>query len=159
MAGGIFATAGAAIDIGQVKTAQSANFVASDFTSQSWVNIAWVESIGAFGDEATEITFDALSEARTQKLKGSRNAGSLELVCGIDVSDDGQANLRLAEAQDYDYAFRVTFDDARVGGTPSYRYFIAKVMTAREQLDGANNVAKLVSTLGINSNIVRVNAN
>ncbi len=155
---GIFATAGAAIDIGQPLAAKSADFVAGDFAAQSWVNIAWAENIGAFGDEASEITFDAIAEARTQKLKGVRNAGNLALVCGIDTSDDGQATLRGAETQDYDYAFRITFDDAPAGGTPSIRYFIAKVMTAREQLDGANNVAKLNATLGINSNIVRVDA-
>lgn len=155
---GIFATAGATVDIGQVKSAQSANFVAADFAAQSWVNIAWIESIGAFGDEAAEITFEAISEERVQKLKGTRNAGNLELVCAIDTSDDGQATLRGAETEDYDYAFRITFDDAAVGGTASKRYFIAKVMTAREQLDGANNVTKLNSTLAINSNIVRVNA-
>lgn len=155
---GIFATAGATIDIGQVKAAQSANFVAANFAAQSWVNIAWVESIGAFGDEATEVTFDAVGEGRTQKIKGVRNAGNIELVCGIATEDDGQATLRGAQTEIFDYAFRITFDDAPEGGTPSKRYFIAKVMTAREQLDGANNVAKLIATLGINSNIVQVDA-
>jgi len=155
---GIFATAGATIDIGGPLAAKSTNFIAADFAAQSWVNIAWAENIGAFGDEASEIAFDAIGEQRTQKLKGTRNAGNLALVCGVDTTDDGQIAVRAAEGQIFDYAFRVTFNDAPAGGTPSKRYFIAKVMTAREQLDGANNVVKLNATLGINSNIVRVDA-
>lgn len=155
---GIFATAGATVDIGQPLAAQSADFDEADFAGQSWVNIAWLESIGSFGDEAAEITFDAIGEGRTQKIKGTRNAGNMELVCGIDTFDPGQATLRGAQTEIFDYAFRVTFDDAPAGGTPTVRYFIAKVMSAREQLDTANNVAKLMATLGINSNIVQVDA-
>jgi hypothetical protein len=155
---GIFAVAGATIDIGQPLAAQSADFVEADFAGQSWVNIGWPESIGSFGDESSEITFEAISEGRTQKLKGTRNAGNLELVCGVDYEDQGQVTLRGAETETFDYAFRVTFNDAPSGGTASIRYFIAKVMSAREQLDGANNVIRLNATLGINSNIVRVPA-
>lgn len=155
---GIFATAGASVSIGQVLNAQTTDFVLSDFATQSWVDIGWVENIGAFGDEAAEVTFDSIDTGRTQKLKGQRNAGSMELVCGIDPDDDGQYNLRSAETTDYDWAFRVTFDDAPSGGSPSVRYFIAKVMSAREELGGANNVMKLMATLAINSNIVRTGA-
>lgn len=154
----LFATAGSGIAIGPAKAAQSAPFVEGDFNSLSYVDIGWVESLGAFGDTAAEVTFDAIGEARTQKFKGTRNAGNVALVCGIDSADDGQAALLAAQETDYDYAFRVTFDDAPSGGTPSVRYFIAKVMAAPEQLDGANNVAKLNSTLAINSNVVRVDA-
>jgi hypothetical protein len=155
---GLFATEGSTIDIGQPMSAQSADFVVSDFDAQSWVNIGWAESLGPFGDQAAEITFDAIGEARTQKLKGVRNAGNMECTFGIDYEDEGQATVRGAETETYDYAFRVTFNDAPAGGTPSYRYFIAKVMQAREELGSANNVVKLMVTLGINSNIVRVSA-
>lgn len=154
----IYATAGSKVFIGQPKSAQSADLVAADFAAQSWVEIGWLESIGAFGDESSEVTFDAIGEGRTQKLKGIRNAGNMELVCGIDYTDQGQATLRGAQTEIFDYAIKVQFDDAPSGGTPSLRYFVAKVMTTREQLDGANNVMKLNATLGINSNVVYVNA-
>lgn len=153
---GIFATAGSKVYIGQVMTAQSADFTSSDFQGQSWTEIGWLETIGQFGDESTEITFEAIGESRVQKLKGTRNAGNMELVCGIDNSDPGQLALRAAEQTPFDYAFKVEFNDAPPGGTPSERYFIAKVMTARETLDGANNVVRLNATLAINSNIVAV---
>jgi hypothetical protein len=154
---GIFATAGAKIYIGNAKDAQSDDFDASDFAGESWVEIPWAENIGAFGDAAASITFDAIGEGRTQKLKGNRNAGDMQLVFGIDTSAAGQTALRAAEATKDDYAFKVEFNDAPAGGgTPSIRYFIGKVMTATEVLDTANNVVKLNATVGINSNIVRV---
>jgi hypothetical protein len=155
---GIFATAGAELYIGGSVAAQTSDFVLGDFSGQSWVQISWMENIGAFGDEASSITFDAIEQQRTQKLKGTRNAGDMSLVCGIDYEDPGQIALRAAEATPNNYAFKVLFNDAPSGGTPSERYFIGLVMSARETLDTANNVMKLNATIGINSNIVRVNA-
>ncbi|GGA81254.1 hypothetical protein GCM10011491_05660 [Brucella endophytica] len=153
----IFATAGAKVYIGEVLEAKPTDFVAEDFAGQTWTQINNLESVGTFGDTATEITFDDIGRNRTQKLKGTRNAGNLEMVLGIDYADDGQIALIAAERTIHDYAFRVVFNDAPVGGSPSERYFIAKVMSAAEHLDTANNVAKLNATLGINSNIVRQN--
>lgn len=156
---GIFATSGARLYIGGSLAAQTSDFVLGDFTGQSWVAINWMENIGAFGDEAASITFDAIEQERTQKLKGTRNAGDMTLVCGIDYEDAGQIALRAAEATPNNYAFKVEFNDMPAGGTSgSLRYFIGLVMTARETLDTANNVMKLNGTIGINSNIVRVNA-
>lgn len=155
---GIFATAGAKLYIGGPLAAKTTDFVLADFNGQSWVQVSWMENIGAFGDEAASITFDAIEQQRTQKLKGTRNAGDLALVCGIDYEDAGQNALRAAEATSNNYAFKVEFNDEPAGGVPSNRYFIGLVMSVREQLDTANNVMKLNTTIGINSNVVRVNA-
>lgn len=155
---GIFATSGSRLFIGQALAAKTTPFVLADFASQSWVPVNWMENIGAFGDEAASITFDAIEQQRTQKLKGTRNAGDMTVVCGIDYEDAGQATLRGAESEPNNYAFKVLFNDAPSGGSGSERYFIALVMSARETLDTANNVMKLNTTLGVNSNIVRVNA-
>lgn len=155
---GIFATAGAKLYIGGSLAAKTTDFVVGDFSGQSWVSVGWLESIGAFGDEAASITFDAIGEGRTQKLKGTRNAGDMAVVAGIDYSDSGQIAMRAAEATSNNYAFKVEFNDEPLAGTPSLRYFIGLVMSARETLDTANNVMKLNLTIGVNSNIVRVNA-
>ncbi len=155
---GIFATDGSKIYIGGAVEAKSADWVEGDFDAQSWTEISWLENIGAFGDEASEVTFDAIGEKRTQKLKGVRNAGNMELAIGIAYADSGQIALKAAETVDDDYAFKVEFDDAPGGGTASLRYFIGKVMTAREALDSANSVMRLNATIAINSNIVQVDA-
>lgn len=155
----IFATAGTRIYIGSTVLQKSANFVVGDFASQSWVLIGWTENLGNFGDESSEIAFNAISEGRTFKLKGVRNAGSMALVMGVNTSDSGQDELRGAELTPDDYAFRVDFNDEPSNGTsPSHRYFIGKVMSVRETLDTVNNVVKLQATIGINSNIVIVDA-
>lgn len=153
----IFATAGSKIFIGSVMQNKLSDFVLADFAGQSWTEIGWAEAIGEFGDESSEITFDAIGQGRTQKLKGSRNAGTMAARFGVSQNDPGQIAVRQAEKGPQDYAFRVDFNDAlSQSGTPSQRYFIAKVMSAREVLDTANNVVRLNASLGVNSNIVMV---
>lgn len=155
---GIFATAGSKLYIGGGLAAKLDDFVLADFAGQSWVEVGWMENIGAFGDEASTITFDAIGQNRTLKFKGTRNAGDMQAVCGLDYEDTGQNAVRAGQETPNNYAFKVEFNDAPVGGTPSERYFIALIMSAREQLDGANSVMKMNMTLGVNSNVVHVNA-
>ncbi len=155
----IFAVAGATISIGNVTNAKTTNFVAADFNSESWVKISWAENLGQFGDEASEILFSPIDTNRSQKLKGIYNAGTMACVFGVDYTDSGQNILRIAETLPFDYGFRVIFNDMPSGGVSgSIRYFIAKVMSVREQLDTVNNVIRLNASLDINSNVVAVNA-
>lgn len=154
----VFATAGAKLYIGSALAAQSADFVASAFDGESWTQIKELESLGSFGDTSEEITFASIESQRMRRFKGLRSAGTMEVVCGIDYSDAGQIAALAAEKTDENYAFKLEFDDAPAGGTPSERYFVAMVGGASEQLDTANNVMKLNLSLWINSNVVRVNA-
>lgn len=154
----IFAAAGTTIEIGQVKPSQSAPFVESDFDAQSWVDIGRLNSIPAFGDASQEINYDLLAEGRTQTLKGTRKAGTPELLFARDSSDMGQETLLGAETTPDNYCFRVTFNDAGPLGNKSKRYFIARVLTAQEEVGSANNVVQLRAQIAINSNIVRTKA-
>lgn len=154
----IYATNGSKLYIGAALAAKSSDFVEADFTSQTWVEIGETEGLGSVGDASTEITFDAISSARTRRLKGTRNAGMMEVVCGIDYEDAGQIALLAAEKTPHDYAFRLVLNDAPPGGTPSERLFVAKVGTAVEALDTANSVMKLNATLWVNSNVVKIDA-
>lgn len=158
MAGEIFSTAGSKVFIGQALSSKTTDFVLSDFSTQSWVSIGRLENIGAFGDEAQIITFDAIDVERTFKRKGTRNAGDMTLVCAVVYDDPGQVALRAAERTANNYAFKIEFNDEPPGGTPSSRYFIGLVTSVRETLETANNIAKLNVTIAINSNIVSVNA-
>jgi len=159
MTAGIFATSGARLYIGGVISPKNSDFVSGDFSGQSWVEVNWLENLGQFGDQSSNIKFDAIKDKRTHKLKGNRDAGDMAIICGIDYSDLGQIALRAAEETPYNYAFKVEFNDMPSGGTTnSLRYFLALVMDSREQLDTANNVMKLTATLGVNSNVVKVYA-
>lgn len=154
----IYATNGAKLYIGGALSSKATDFVESDFDSQSWVEIGEIEALGTVGDTSAEITFDSISANRTRRLKGTRNAGAMEVVCGIDYEDPGQIALIAAEKTIHDYAFRIVMNDAPDGGSPSERLFIAKVGSAAEALETANNVMKLNATLWVNSNVVHVDA-
>ncbi|MEQ8482720.1 MAG: hypothetical protein RID98_03785 [Roseitalea porphyridii] len=154
----IYATAGSKLYIGGVLADKSSDFVESDFDSITWAEIKSLESLGTLGDQANEVTIDIIGEERTKRFKGTRNAPPMEVVCGLDYSDAGQQAVIAAEKEIHDYAFRVVFDDAPSGGTPSERMFIAKVASASEAYDTANSVMKLNVSLWVNSNVVRIDA-
>lgn len=128
------------------------------YEALSYTEIKEIESLGSFGDTSNEVTFASLSDGRMKRMKGVRDAGTLDLVMGIDYSDTGQAALLAAEQTDFNYAFKVVFNDAPDGGTPSERYFIAQVGSASEQVDSSDSILKLNSSLWINSKVTRVAA-
>ena len=154
----IYATNGAKLYIGAAIVDKDTDFQASDFTSQTWVEIKRTEALGSLGDTASEISIDLIDRGRTQRLKGTRSGGSMEVVCGIDYADAGQIALLAAEKSRENFAFRLVLNDAPASGTPSERMFIAMVASAVEAFDTANNVMKLNASLWVNSNVVKVNA-
>lgn len=157
----IFATAGSKVFIGTALAATAVDFVAADFTAQTWTQIGSLESIGSLGDTSSEITFDDIGKGRTQKAKGPRNAGTMELVAAIDYADPGQIALIAAEKLPHSFAFKIEFNDKpATGASPknSQRLFTAKIMSASEALDNAGSIMKMSASLSIDSNIVRVNA-
>ncbi|NDV52167.1 hypothetical protein [Salipiger sp. PrR003] len=154
----IFSTAGAKLFIGGVQPMKSEDFVLTDFDGQTWTEIKELEALGSLGDSANEITQDIIGEKRTKRLKGTRVAPPMEVIAAINYEDAGQAAVIAAEKTDDDFAFKIQLDDAPSGGTPSERYFIAKIASATEAYDTANSVMKLNMSLWINSNVVRVNA-
>ncbi|KIX18483.1 MULTISPECIES: hypothetical protein [unclassified Paracoccus (in: a-proteobacteria)] len=154
----IYTTAGTRLYIGGPLAAKSSDFEAADFASQMWVEIDETEGLGSAGDTSSEVTFDGINSGRTRRLKGTKNAGTMEVVCGLDPADPGQIALVAAERAKGDYAFRVVLADAPAGGTPSERMFVAQVGSASETYDSANSVMKFNATLWINSNIVKIDA-
>lgn len=155
----LFATAGMKIHIGTAAMAfTGTDFTASDFSGVSWTEIKGHTNLGSAGDTSELITSNQIGAARTRKIKGVRNAGSMELVCDLDYSDAGQIALIAAEKTPFTYPFKLTLNDAPPGGTPSVRYFVALVMSQSEQYDDATSAMKLNATLEIDSNIVRVAA-
>jgi hypothetical protein len=154
----LYATAGAKLYIGGAVEQKSTDFVVGDFTTQTWTEIKETESLGSVGDTSEAVNFTGIADQRTRTLKGARTAGTMEVVCGIDPADPGQIAVIAAEKTIHDYAFKLVLNDAPAGGTPSQRLFIAKVMSQSEAFDQANNVMKLNISLGVNSNVVRVDA-
>lgn len=134
------------------------DWVEADFSAIDWVEVSkWVQ-FGAMGDTAALISTDLISEGRTKKQKGTRNAGSMENVFAVDATNTGQLALIAAEASKNNFAFKMVLNDApAVGGAPkpSERKMIGLVMSANEQGGAANTIRNLSATVEINSNIVR----
>lgn len=148
----VFTTNGAKIYIGAAMDITSGTVAAADFTSQTFTQIKEVQSIGTIGDAANEVTFASLEDGRTRRFKGTRDAGTAELTCGLDAADAGQIALKAAEATSDNYAFKVELPDG------SSRLFAAMVGTAQEAVSEADNIITLTATLWINSNVVKVAA-
>jgi hypothetical protein len=156
----LLTTAGSKLHIGAVKTYDGTDFIETDFTSgtPTWTEVGGTTNLGSVGDTATLVTSDRIGESRTRKAKGTRNAGTMEVICDLIPDDAGQIALIAAEKTKSTYAFRLQFPDAPAGGTPSTRYFTALIMSTSEQFDEANSAMKLVVSLDVDSNIVRIPA-
>jgi len=136
------------------------------YEALSWVEVEQTESIGEFGDSTTAVTFTGLGDARVQKLKGSSDAGTLNVVMAFNSAADGspttgQYLMQQASANttDDNYRFKVTFNDASTGsplGDNTTRYFSGQVGTWVEGVPGADDILRVSAEVRINSAIIRV---
>lgn len=85
---------------------------ATDPTTDTYVEIGSVNSIGEFGRVYSESTFTSLGDRNVLKFKGSRNDGNIQLQLGKDASDLGQLAVQAALDVDADYNFKVVPNDA-----------------------------------------------
>ena len=158
----IFAAAGSRFFIGDAAIDdKDADFVLADFSGVTWVEVSPLQAIGTVGQNANEITFESLDRRRTTVIKGTRRAPNLEVTAGLDYDNPGQAKLVEAEASDRNFPIKIVYNDAPATGlapTPSERLMIGLVMGVGEQVDEANSVMRLSSTIAVNSNVVRVDA-
>ena len=149
--------AGSKFYIGPQNSSASAQ---GDYEGLTYVQVGEVESIGEFGDSFNEVNFISLSNRRVKKFKSSKNAGNIQIVIGHDSADSGQDNLNTALASDEDYAFKVELDDAGTGSpsSPTTFYFRGKVMAAPVTPGEADNIVRIAATIGINTDVLEVDA-
>lgn len=125
------------------------------YQALTWTEVGEVEDMGEFGDESESVTFTALSDARTRKLKGPRDAGSQTVVVGDDMNDVGQIALEAAEASPLDHNFKVQLNDAvTIGGDDSLHFFRGLVMSKKRNVGNASNVVRRTFMIGINSAVL-----
>ena len=131
----------------------------AEFEAESWVEVGEVENLGEFGDEASPITFTALSDGRVRKFKGPRDAGTMDVVAGDDPANAGQLAMIAAEQTAFDYTFRVDLNDKiTLAGTPSRFYFRGKVMSRRLNVGDVQNIVRRSFSIGVNTSIIEVPA-
>lgn len=145
---------------GAVATAAASTDAAilTAYEADTYVEVKEVSDLGEFGDEAEEIKFSSISDARVRKLKGTRDAGTMEISVGRDAADPGQVAMRVAKNDDYNRNYKIVLNDAPVGGTPTTFFFRGLITKARTKTGEANNVVIETFSVGINSAIVEVPA-
>lgn len=149
----ITSTAGSKLYIGPVRTA--ATDTIAEYEALTWVEVKEVENLGEFGDESNAINFLSVGDARTRKLKGARDAGTLAITCGRDPFDAGQVALRAAEKTNFEYAFKIVAADAPdANDSDTAYYFGGLVMSARDNYGTADTVVTTTFNIGINTAIL-----
>lgn len=129
----------------------------ADFVAESWTEVGEIENLGEIGDESQVVQFASLSDNRLRKLKGVRDAGTMNIVCGADSSDAGQDAMIAAEAQPLNYSFKIELnDEITVGGTGTTIYFYGQVLSKRRNIGDVNNVIRYNFTTGVNSAPIEV---
>lgn len=131
----------------------------TEYEADTYAEVLQVESIGDYGDNFEEVRFIGLSDARTQKKKGSADAGDLSVTMAFNEGDStGQADLISAseDTSSDDYNFKIEFNDGTT--TPTTRYFSGQVASCVESVQGANSVVMLTAQIRINTAILKVAA-
>lgn len=117
---------GEKIYIGGVLSDKSTDFVAADFSAQTWTLIDGWQTAGKLGDNFNLIKTDLINRGRTVKQKGTADAGSMQNNFAVIPSDPGQVAL-IAAANDKtnSYAFRITGTDANAAKSATVTITIA----------------------------------
>jgi hypothetical protein len=117
----------------------------------SYTTVGFVENLGEFGRQFEKVTFVSISDARTLKLKGPYDDGTLQLGLGADISDAGQAILFSAsQAVDQNtYPMQIILVGASV--YDNYIYFGGKIMSFRFNAGAANAVFRATVSIEVNT--------
>lgn len=119
---------------------------------EDWVEVEEIESFGDLGDNSEVATFASVADRRVRKLKTTRDAGTMAVVCGRDPLDDGQVAMIAAEKTDFNYAFKLVYNDARdEDHSPSTEYFGGMVMSRPTNIGGVQDVTKRTFNIGVNT--------
>lgn len=128
-----------------------------EFTNLSYQEIGLISTFGEFGRVFDVVTFQAVADGRTFKLKGGFNDGNFQFTVGQDLSDAGQLAFKTgAEGSNQNnYAFRIELNDAvGVGGGPSIFFFRGLPTSFRTQMGAANAVITAACSIEVNGDII-----
>jgi hypothetical protein len=137
------------------------------YAALTWVECQQTDALGALGDTTAEVTFTGLGDARVQKLKGSSDAGNLELSMAFDYEaltaspTTGQYLLLQAsnDTSSDNYRFKRVLGDRSTGsplGTGTTEYCSGMVGSFVISVDNADSIVMLTSQVRVNSAIIRV---
>lgn len=149
----IVTASGTKLYIGAAVTDEQADTLAEFQAMTGWVEVTLIESIGPFGDSASDVTFAALGDSRVRHAKGARDGGSFEVVVAHKYDDAGQLAVEAAQATNDQYAFRITLPDATSPVTDTELFFRALVQGAPINIGSNDNVIRKTYRIGLQSEV------
>ncbi|HSW83536.1 MAG TPA: phage tail tube protein [Usitatibacter sp.] len=115
----------------------------------AWTLVGQVEDFGDHGMEAQIIEFTAVADAVVQKLKGSKNYGTMTMTIGNVPSDAGQILIATASESQNRYSARILYALGDGEVTPESHY-LDVLVSSRKFTDGSvNNVRKTAVALAL----------
>lgn len=140
----------------------------SAYEALTWVECEQTDALGTLGDTTADVTFIGLGDARVQKLKGSSDAGTLDLsmaynqnAFGSPLTGQGHLLVAASDTSSDNYHFKRVLGDASTGsplGTGTTEYCSGLVGSFTISVDGADSIVMLNSQVRVNSPIIRVAA-
>lgn len=137
----------------------------SGFEAETYLEVEQTESIGEFGDSTTPVQFIGLGDSRVQKIKGSQDAGTLNVIMAFNEAADGSPQTgqwQMLQASNdttsNSYAFKIEFNDL-TSASPSRDttfYFLGQVGTFVHSVAGADEILRVSSEVRINSAIIKL---
>lgn len=144
-----------ALSAGRPVTFDSVGYSDTDIT---WTTVGEVENFGEHGMQSQVLTFTAVADAIVQKLKGSKDYGTMNLVLGNIPANTGQILLATASESQNRYSARITYPLGDGEITPEIHYLDVLVVT-RNFTDGdVNAIRKMACGLAICKKPIEVSA-
>lgn len=114
-----------------------------DVSSIVFTKLGQVESVGNHGVTAAVTEFTPIDTAVVNKVKGSKNYGTLSLTMASVPSDAGQAILKTASESNAHFSVELRYPDSEY-------HYLDVIVTKLEYVDGTvNDVQKLSIDLAI----------
>ena len=138
-----------------VAAEKPATYDKAGFDAITWTEVGEVVDLGEIGPEFELVTYDALGNRVTQKLKGQVNMGSQAAELGKDVADAGQTILKASVTLssltvDSVHSFKVEFKDT------TYDCYTGLPMSYTTNIGAANNVTGATTAIEVNDEILNL---
>lgn len=127
-----------------------ATYDATGFNALTYTTVGEITDLGEVGREYNTVTHSPIGNRRTQKIKGSYNAGSMALQMGRDYTDAGQTMLQAALNSDNAYSIRVVLQSGKK------LYFTGLVSSYKTSMGGVDQITGLNVNIEVVSDIVEV---
>jgi len=148
---------GPVVDVEAIK-ALSYNDALTAFEAVSggdWDEIGEVETIDRIGDTTDTATFTALGDRRARTFKTTKSGGVITVTCGLDPLDDGQVAMQAAQGTDFNYRFKIEYNDARdEEHSISTDYWAGQVMSRDKTIGSVTDISKIAFTISNNSGLI-----